>query len=259
MEGLSEREWVIGLHDFHGASQPQKVFAGFHELVIEELTQLGLDLTYVGIEGDGYTGKATKAHGAAFKRVKDAEFNGISVLNLICNPKGSNSPAYDRFFSASLNITSYNDNLLTLCVNDGLLGFGSGGFQRILKRVASLHDWTTGYAFVDLSSRQPEFHVMGLDDGNLSSDEYCRLTKWYTSTREDKLSRIRAIYPFNLLNRRQLQQRLANGQTVREFAESFVSSELITGGFGQLALWIVPESELASVRSTLDGCYAVIA
>lgn len=256
---LNEREWVIGLHDYHGVTEAQELFSAFNELVIDELSVLGLELTYVGIEGEGYSGKATKANGAAYKRLLDSGFTGISVLNFICNPKGSNQPAYDRFLSASLNISAHNDNLLTFCVNDGILKFGSEGFQRILKLLANVHDWTTGYAFVDLTSKQPEFHVMGLDDGNLSSDAYERLTKWYCSKREDKIARIRSIYPFNLLNSDQLGHRLSNGQTVQEFAESHETSELVVDGFRGLTLWAVPENEVAELRTAFDGCTAVIA
>lgn len=259
MDNLNEREWVIGLHDYNGTSNQQQVFSAFHDLVIGELENLGLALTYVGVEGDGYSGKATKANGAAYKRVRGANFAGISVLNLLSNPEGSKQPAYDRFFSASLNITPHNDNLLTFCVNDGILGFGSDGFHRILRGAANLHEWTTGYAFVDLSAKQPEFHVMGLDDGNLSADEYERLTKWYTSKREDKSARIRSVYPFNLLNGDQLEQSLSNGQTIREFAMSHGPSPLVSEGYGGLALWMVPEAELAAIRKMLEGCNAVIA
>ncbi len=259
MDQLNEHEWVIGLHDYRGVSEPQELFAAFHGLVMDELVQLGLELTYVAIEGDGYSEKAAKVKGTAYKRLKEAKFTGITGLDLSCNPTESDEPAYDRFFGASLSITPHNDNLLAFCLNDGILAFGSDGFRRILKRVANLHDWTTGYALVDLASKQPEFHVMGLDDGTLAADEYDRLVRWYTSRREDKMARIRSIYPFNLLNSDQLQQRLPSGQTVRDFAVSHDCSELITDGFGNLTLWVVPESELAAVRAIFDGCDAVIA
>lgn len=259
MERLNQREWVIGLHDYHGIPKPQMVFAAFHELVIEELRQLGLDVTYVEIEGDGYVDKATKARGTAYRRVKDDGFAGITGLSLICNPPNSDAPAYDRFFSASLGITPHNDNLLAFCLNDGILAIGSDGFRRILKRLANLYDWTTGYALIDLASKHPEFHVMGLDDGQLSADEYDRLTRWYTAKREDKVTRIRSIYPFNLLNHDQLQQRLSNGQTVRQFVESHDSSILIAEGYGNLALWVVSRSEVAAVRAIFDQSEAVIA
>ena len=78
MERLNEREWVIGLHDYDGATEPQQVFAAFHDLIVGELQHLGLDLTHVGIEGDGYSGKATKANGAALKRARGAGFAGIT-------------------------------------------------------------------------------------------------------------------------------------------------------------------------------------
>ncbi|MDC0935019.1 hypothetical protein OAS39_01945 [Pirellulales bacterium] len=256
---LSEREWVIGLHDYCGVPDPTRLFSKFNAIVTEELSRLGLELTYVGMEGDGYSGKATKANGAAYKRLLELGFSGINVLNLLSNPCDSNQPAYDRFFCASFGITPHNDNLLTFCVNDGIVAFGSADFSRILRGVANLHDWTTGYAFVDLVAKRPEFHVMGFDDGNLSSDELERLTKWYCSKRNDKVRRIRSIYPFTLLNSEQLEQRLANGQTVREFAESHEESSFITDGYRGLALWSVPEHEVNTLRKTFEGCGVVIA
>lgn len=256
---LSEREWVLGLHGYCDIREPARVFSDFNTMVTEELSLLGLELTYVGVEGDGYSGKATKAHGTAHKRVLASEFSGITVLNLLVNPRGSNQPAYDRFFSASLSITPHNDNLLTFCVNEGIIAFGSETFLRILKRAVNLHDWTTGYAFADFVAKQPEFHVMGLDDGNLSPDELERLTKWYCSKRDDKVRRIRSVYPFTLLNDEQLEQRLENGSTVREFAEGHGSSTLTSDGYRGLTLWSVPEHEVSTLRATLEGCDVVIA
>lgn len=259
MENLSEQEWVIGLHSYCEVPEPANVFSRFNSAVIELLSDLGLQLTYVGIEGDGYSGKATKSNGAAYKRAQESRFSGITVLNLLCNPTGSCQPAYDRFFSASLNITPHNDNLLTVSVNDGIVEFANAEFSRILKLVSNLHAWTTGYAFADSVAKKPEFHVMGLDDGNLSPDELKRLTKWYCSKPDDKANRVRSVYPFNLLNVSQLEQRLENGKTLREFAEEHESSQLSAHGYGGLALWTVPEAEVPSLRSALDGCAALIA
>lgn len=258
MEQLSEQEWVIGLHSYCEAPKPANVFSKFNSVVTELLSELGLQLTYVGIEGDGYSGKATKANGAAYKRAQESGFSGITVLNLLCNPIGSSQPAYDRYFSASLNISPHNDNLLTVSVNDGIVEFGNAEFLRILKLVSNLHTWTTGYAFADSVAKQPEFHVMGLDDGNLSPDELERLTKWYCSKPDDKANRVRSVYPFNLLNLSQLKQRLENGKTLREFAEEHESSKLSADGYGGLTLWTVPEDEVIGLRSALDGCAALI-
>jgi len=194
-ETLTDREWVIGVYDYRPIADPPNLFAAFYETVSRELSSLGLEITHVAIEGGGYTGKAQKAGGAAHKRLLDSGFCEITVLGLICNPPKSRQPAYDRFVSASLSIAPHNDALLCFAMNDGLLGFGSEGFHRILEGLTSLHSWGAGYAFVDAIDKQPEFHVMGLDNGELPADELDVLTKWYCSTPECKMTRIRSVYP----------------------------------------------------------------
>lgn len=254
----SEREWIIALHGYHDIPEPAAVFSDFDRIVVEIMRKFELRLSHAAIEGDDYSGKIAKASGAAYKRAFESGFSEVEVLHLLSNPSGSNNPAYDRFLSASLTITPKNDNLLTFCVNDGIVEFGNTDFLRILEFLSNLCDWTTGYAFADLITKKPEFHAMGLDDGRLSTEESDQLTKWYCSKRNDKVSRIRSIYPFNLLNASQLEQRLENGRTLRHFVEEHGASHLSTQAYGGLTLWEVPEDEVVILRSIFDDSSILI-
>jgi hypothetical protein len=259
MFDLSEYEWVIALHDYRSIASPERLFSDFHQRVTEELQRKGLAPSYVGVDGKGYSEKFQKASGAAHKRAQASGFSDITSLGIICNPTSSGSPAYDRFVSISLGINEIIDNSsLCFAMNNGIIEFGSEGFHRILKEMANLHDWGFGYAFIDHVKKQPEFHALGIDDGNLSDDELARLTKWYCSPPEEKIKKARSIYPYILLNEVQMSQVIDDGQTLKEFAQGCANSTWTDNGYGSLGLWSISDSEIATVKSILKDCNVFI-
>jgi hypothetical protein len=95
------------------------------------------------------------------------------------------------------------------------------------------------------------FHVLGLDDGKLTPAESKLLNAWYASSPDDRVRKLRDVYPFYVVNDRQLSARTGGGHTLRELIERDGRSSLRRLDASDLWLWCVESSSLADIRAQL--------
>ena len=250
----SEKEWVIGLYAYPVSPPKGESFARFHAIVSKVLARLGLQFTHVAADGGAHTGKLVNSASAAGKRILNSEFNDIRVLNLTVSPKGSKQPAYDRIFTASLS-SGLEELLLCFAVNEGVAAFLSDTFDSVLGDILELESWACGYAFCDSVNRQPEFHILAIDNGRLTKNERQALMRWYTSRPFERQSKLRNVYPLTIISEKLLNSQ-AGSVTLAEFIKCSSGTELIT--VGGLSCWRVPEAQLAKVRQELSSMGALI-
>lgn len=111
-----------------------------------------------------------------------------------------------------------------------------------------MDEWNFGFSLCDLATRQPDFHVLSLDNGRLGPAEYARLTKWYRAAPAQRIHRLRDVCTVNLLGGAQLSSD-AGGHDLADFIESVQHSTTTRGG--SLTAWCVQDDQLQKVRKTL--------
>jgi hypothetical protein len=248
MNKISKNEWVIGLNGYLESPLSSATFSRFYAVVACLIARLGVTLTHVAAEGEGYSGKLVKANNAQAKRLVESEFEGITVLSCVVSPEGSKEPAYDRVISATLSLNSPNELLLCIVVNDGLAPFLGETFEATLLECVEIDNWSFGYAFRDLVERQPDFHVLSLDNGRLSKAETLALRKWYASTISERIQKLRSVYPVTIANEKQLARKVEGG-TLGEFMQRTPGT--IFEQTGKLSFWRVHEAEVERLRELL--------
>ncbi|MBX9654215.1 hypothetical protein K2Y11_11405 [bacterium] len=252
----SKTEWVIGLHSHPQSPPGNEIFLRFYSKVIRLLEQLGVPIPHVAAEGDGFSGKLVKLNSAAGNRIIRSGFEGISGLSFVVSPQGSMEPAYDRVLSASLSWNAPAELLLCVVVNESIVSFLSETFETAILEFIGIENWSYGYSFRDAVTRQPDFHVLSLDNGQLSKVETQFLRKWYSSTVPERLQRLRSIYPITIANERQLACNV-DGISLGEFMQLAPGTTL--NRIGDLFLWRVPESQVIQFRESLGVAGVLIA
>lgn len=256
MKPTSKSEWVIGLHSYRESPPPSNVFANFYAAAGRLFERMGITMTHIAAEGDGHSGKLIKASSAAAKRLPESGFRGVTVLSCVVSSEGSKEPAYDRVVSANLSWNSPNELLLCVAVNDGLESFLSPAFDATLGEMLEIENWSFGYAFRDTVDRQPDFHVLALDNGRLSKTESQALRKWYASKPAERTQRPRSVYPVTILNETQLAFSV-NGATLAQIFEAV--PEATSNRVGSLVVWRVREDQVQRLRDSLGASGALIA
>ena len=245
---------ALGLYKYECNKPGNTAFSFFYSNIIEILTSWQVSPTYIGAEGIGYSGKLTKVGGRTQGRLLQSSFEHISVLLIVANPFQSDSPAYDHFISASLSYDESNQELImSFVANEAFVPLDSLRFKEAIASLIHVSTWDFGYGFSTLLEKQPEFHILGLDTGKLSTEEYNSLCSWYATPGPARVNVLRDVYPYNILNEKQLALRVENGITLREFIERQECCSLTRISTSDLYLWMVPPAEIGSFRKVLSS------
>jgi len=251
--------WAIGLYSYSAPHPGAQGFTRFYETVLAIFKTAGVTPTYFAAEGVGYKGDLTKYGGRTHAKALKTEFAGIHVISLMANPIESDEPGYDNFASASLAYVEENGEiLLCLAMEERLLKFGGTAFERALQSLVSFGAWDFGYAISQPKENKPEFHILGLDGGVLNQEARRKLNAWYASLPEERLRKIRDIYPYMLLNDAQLTAKISATQTVKDIAISDSRSLLSPIDGTSLWLWKVQQDAVSDIRAKMTGSGALI-
>lgn len=244
--------WAIGLYSYSCKHSGEHGFKSFYENTLAVFQQARITPTYFAVEGVGYKGDLTRFGGRSHAKALKTEFSGIDVISVVANPKESCEPGYDSFASASLGYTeATGETLLCLAMEERFLEFGGSDFESALVSLVCSGDWDFGYAFSQPIEKKPEFHVLGLDSGVLSQEERRMLNAWYASRPEERLCKIRDIYPYMILNKAQLKMRVSNTQTLEDIARLDLRTELRRISKAPLWLWKIRCDAIMDVREKL--------
>jgi hypothetical protein len=256
---LSKSASALGLYKYD-CDQPQSgLFSRFYSTVLNQLQSWGVKPTYVGAEGTGYSGKLTKVGSRTHDKLVKSDFADVTVLSVAANPPGSEEPSYDSFASASLSYVEVNRELLAcVVVNEAFVKLCSPEYDELLRSQVELCRWDFGYGFSSSLERQPDFYILGLDNGKLSADEYKSLSNWYAMPGDVRAALLRDVHPYNLVNDNQLDAQVSDGVTLRQFAQRQPGCALTRLTDDGLYLWQVPDAEVARVRKILVGSPALI-
>lgn len=251
--------WALGLYSYSTPHPGTEGFSRFYDSVLTVFQAAGITPTYFAAEGVGYKGDLTKYGGRTHSKALKSRFADIHVMSLVANPEGSVEPGYDSFASASLGyVEETNETLLCLAMEERFTAFEGGAFEGILQALAALQPWDFGYALLQPAEKKPEFHVLGLDDGKLNKEEQRRLNAWYASVPGQRLRKLRDVYPYMLINDKQLGEKIAFPQSLDDVARSDAHSVLTRCDGSSLWLWKVQSEAIDSLREKLAACGALI-
>ena len=236
---------VLGLYEYGNPHPGNALFSRFYSVATDMLHSFGIQPTFIGAEGNGYSGKFTKFGGRTQAKLLQSGFSDISVLTLAANPASSDAPSYDSFACLSLSYVDTSTELL-LCVamNEAFVKLGSERFDAAAGSLARLHHWDFGFGFSDDAAAQPELHILGMDNGRLCPEDQSLLTAWYEAAADVRVGHLRDVYPYNLLNEQQLQQEVAAGVRLKEFIEQQPGCTLAPLADGGLYEWKVSDDKV---------------
>jgi hypothetical protein len=138
-------------------------------------------------------------------------------------------------------------------VNEAYVEIGTSRFQSLMRSIVDVRRWSFGYGLSLKVEERPELHLLGLDNGKLSSDEHASLCRWYAAPGALRMTSLRDVYPYNILNESQLDGQVRDGLTLRAFAQRQPGCSLERLTEYGLHLWRVPVQELARCRAALVG------
>jgi hypothetical protein len=256
---LGKSASALGLYKYNCDQPGSGLFDRFYSTILSQLESRGVTPTYVGAEGTGYSGEFTKVGGRTHSKLLKSHFAEVTVLSIAANPPEREEPSYDSFASASLSYVEVNRELLVcVVINESFIKLRSAEYDGLLRSQAELCEWDFGYGFSSSVEKQPDFHILGLDNGKLSAEEYKSLSTWYAAPGEVRTAFLRDVYPYNLLNETQLDAQVSDGMTLRQFAQRQPGCSLTRLTNYGLYLWQIPDIEVERLREILAGSPALM-
>lgn len=249
--------YSLGLFNYSSPPIDSKMFSRFHDLARSLLADHGIAPTHFAADGNGQSGKLTKMNGAAHKRLIANGFTGLNLLTIHAVPEASDAPAYDSTASLHLGSSPELGVELILFSNDHRLLLDHVSVQETVERLTALHRWDFGYATHPPFEQSPYAHIAGFDDGTQSEEECERLQIWYDCSPAERVSKMRNIYPINLLNAAQLSAKVGPSETLREVFQR--TPGCVLKAFSQ-HLWLlnVEPEVVMGLRSSLKGSGSLI-
>ncbi len=113
--------------------------------------------------------------------------------------------------------------------------------------------WNYGYGYQAPSQIYPWMFLHAFScTGITTPEERKAIQQWRKATREEKLVKLRDLYPYNFLSESHLSQEVKKGQTLRDFIKKQRCTEFVRLTDYGLHLWKVPDESLqAELREYL--------
>lgn len=250
---------ALGLFNYVETAPDQAQIRRAYDWADEKLKELGLTPSYFG--SGGYL-KMKKYGGALHKRTLVNNFaptkDGVLGFSIYCNPLDSDEPSYDYYALATY---SYRPSSSVVTLNfyaeEQYLPSPSPVLDKLLVEMTGLQPWDFGQGLTRPVKEEPYMHLI-CGKRRDKSEETRRQDKWYATYQpSERLTRVRDVYPYNMLNARQLAYPVADSTTLRDFIVSNPFSELRPLAQG-LELWTVQPEQTELVRSMLAGTGVLI-
>lgn len=252
---------AVGLYGYNKSEPCNETFKTFYYKALDILSSINLEPTYIGVDGTGYSEELLKYKGGRSKsKLVSSDFSNITGLTLCVNPAGSDSPAFDTFAELHLGYFSHlNEVILYFTIDNAFINFFDSTFEEVISSLLGIYEFDFGFALQDKKINTPSIHIIGADNGRLNKDEELALRKWYSSSPEDRLERIRDVYPYNILSKNQLSFKQKNGFNLKEYITEKSGMELVAIKDDDLYLWKIKDLTLMkNITNDLKGYEALI-
>ena len=123
--------------------------------------------------------------------------------------------------------------------------------KSILEIICRIQPWDFGFGLDDSDSADPGLYVMSAMSRKFGREESDRLLRWYETSHETRLIKIRDVFQYNILSDRYLSISVEGGTTLRDYINSAEGTELSPVA-NDSWLWRVPSSRLSIERARLS-------
>jgi len=217
---LSKESYAFGVYGYPNVAPSPKEFEAIFDCLYKLSKQLGCRLTYIGVEGRGFSDRLVKINESTYlEKLKNGGFPNIESFSLISNPKDSDSPAYDHFLYLAASYSDIDKELIICCVINKSLMSSVSVFEERLLQLSKKVNFDYALGFLSDAEKKPELHILGADNGSLNTSEKASLQRWYVSDPDKKKCYVRGIYPYNIFNHQQL-SRDVDGVTLKDYLMS---------------------------------------
>ncbi|MBI9019617.1 MAG: hypothetical protein JEZ07_20390 [Phycisphaerae bacterium] len=251
----------FALHSYGKNHPGSELFVQFHSIAINMLEKCDIKITYIGADEGSYSGKYVKFKGRTHKRILKEEFDKIRSFDFVATPQDSDAPAYDKFANIGISYTGYDKGLLLyLDINETFISLDSESFAGLIRPMVELYDWDFGYGFSDLARKEASVYIIGGGNDQYSEEEEKALDLWHAAKPEERLDRLRDVYPYNIISERQLNHLCPEYGTLRAYIENQNNTTFERLTEAGLHLWrIADNAELLRVQNELAAMSLLIA
>lgn len=249
---------ALGLFSYNHPKPTPKSFMRFYDLAIDTFKSNNIPPTNIAIEGNSYSGNVRKFDGKEHKKLLASDFE-IDAITLISSPPSSENPGFDYQMSISLSHTpESSETILSFAIDSDILPANSDAYMTLLDRLLSLHHWDFGFTLTEDKKNCSELHILALSSEHLTEDEQNRIQDWYDAPPTERVEKIRDVYEINISNDTQLDQKINNSITLREFIEKSEFCKIWKSKVNDLWIWTVNSSELPVAKLSISGSQASI-
>lgn len=225
-----------------------------YDLIESIFDKLGAKPTYFSADDGVGRGGYRKFGGAFHKRVLEYRTSGYRSVGLAANPMESDAPGFDN--SLSINFAfgpEAGEVYATVTAIKDLLSVGTDDCKEVISQIAGLWEWDYGFGFERDACTMPGIYLSGGASDRQSPEDRRRGEKWYACYRpEDRQSRLRDIFQYNMVGIRHLSYVLPDGRNLRQFIENDIGQDALIP-IGDLWLWEVESDRIEAVRAKLIG------
>ena len=234
--------WGLGLYAHTVPALAKESFQLVHSTLVEIFERMGLTPTFFSFSDPEFRarGKFTKWNGKTHRRIVKSGFDNVALLSFAATESGSEAPAYDSFAYTAfsqLKIGADLETTFVLVVTDEKFSFGTSAFEQILSTAACLQKWEFGFAIKRVGFRQAESIVLGYGTDGLTEEEDRQSKAWYKTDPSMKSMKLRDIFPYLILNKNQIEQRLSGNTTLGDMLLSHQEARLSEIPGTSLFLW----------------------
>lgn len=246
---------ALGFYNYDCAPPDGCLFERFYSIAIEQMRSWGVEPTYVGASGDGYSGRLAKFKSRTRDKLVKTKFESIWSISINANPPGSDAPAYDSFVTLSFGYNDVARELLAYAVvNETFVELASARYEALAQALIDLCPWGFGHGFASTrDGNDPELYMLGANNGKVSREEQESLTIWYNTPSDVRMKSLRDLYPYNFLNEHQLDSPIGDGSTLRDLAQQLPGCSLTRLTEYGLYLWRISAEELPRAKHALAG------
>ena len=203
-------------------------------------------------------GKWGKFGGAAHKKFLQSGGEGYENIGLCVAAAEGRYPARDKPAEAGFLFNPVSgDVTVDVAIQGPALMLGRSA-EMVISKLASLWRWDYGFGLQRDSSKMPVIYLGAALSGTETAEEQRRIEKWYATYQpEVRRTRVRDIFPYNMIGEGHLVHTLSNGRSLRAFIEGDPDSSLQPLA-NDLWLWSVTPSRTEIVREKLRGMDIVI-
>lgn len=198
----------INLTSLSDVKLTKEMIENFIEICFEFFKAYGVEPTYWGVDGKGFSNKLQKFTQRKLKNLKekknylDRDGKLIEGIDFVINPKDSDAPAFDEFFNVSFGYSSISKRTrMLLTIGPHYIPIQPKEIKWFIEEFTSLFTPDFGYVYEHEDYEHVSAKTIQYNDGNETPLEEEMFDRWYALPREEKKKTLIEPFIVNILRR----------------------------------------------------------